>query len=706
VVCRSGTTNYQGTDEPNAAWRNWNRDVSFGPVNLRHPENLQSLVEVVAGATELGQELHAYGSGWAFEDCTNGDGVMVRLDKLNQPLEYVVGKWGKDVTSNTGTVLIDEWRQVRTDGKWLVHFEAGIRVFDLCTSLAKTGLAMPVLGGANGQSLAGAFSTSTHGGDWNQPPFPDVVRAVHLITDGGQELWIERASNPITLSDNSNQDLLAALPCPNTKVVRDDRIFDAVRVALGRFGVIYSMVIEVRRQFRVVEVVTKPAAGAVLAALRQGQGTQSPFTPAFRLLNNDPVPPGLADATGVPYFLQILFNSQRPSDVWVTRRWETDAALPDIPLLPDPPKSYRELSETIIAVANTTLGLLVGTGGGVAVTAGTIIGSIIAGPFGGMIGSLAGASLTVTVTQLVAELDALLATGNAKFGSIVAAALTALWKIPGGALAVPFINQIVIDGDFKNKVQFGRRGFHHYVATGSKEDSDQEDFRVDSAEFIFDAMTPGYLNFLDEVLAIAPFFPQSGIISLRPSLSSSALLSMHHVPGRRAISIEIASVKNLPGNLAWFPYLESACLRHQGRPHWGQRNKLDEVQVATSYGDALNEWREALLSVSGGSMVFSNAFTRQRGLEPKGIAREVTAVKKRRGTITHLCNDGQPWSPMTVANAISQIQAGTARYVTRRNESRALIKVVRDGSGGFYLRTQSDRTSEDNLDNLPLSTAR
>jgi hypothetical protein len=178
---------------------------------------------------------------------------------------------------------------------------------------------------------------------------------------------------------------------------------------------------------------------------------------------------------------------------------------------------------------------------------------------------------------------------------------------------------------------------------------------------------------------------------------------MHHVNGRRAIAIEIASVKNLLGNAAWMSYVHQAAIRHNGRPHWGQYNKLDAPTVAMLYGSSLNEWREALLGVSGTSTLFSNDFTRRRGLEPKGVVREVTSVKKRRDKITHLCNDGASWSPIAVKDAIEQIRGGLAGYVTRRGEYGALIRAVSDGHGGYYLRTQSDRTSGDNLDNLPLS---
>ena len=58
-----------------------------------------------------------------------------------------------------------------------------------------------------------------------------------------------------------------------------------------------------------------------------------------------------------------------------------------------------------------------------------------------------------------------------------------------------------------------------------------------------------------------------------------------------------------------------------------------------------------------------------------------------------------------MAQAIQQIQGGITKYVARRDAFAALIKVVSDGHGGFYLRTQSDRTSADNLDSLPTSMA-
>jgi len=72
-------------------------------------------------------------------------------------------------------------------------------------------------------------------------------------------------------------------------------------------------------------------------------------------------------------------------------------------------------------------------------------------------------------------------------------------------------------------------------------------------------------------------------------------------------------------------FVQSTALRHGGRPHWGQYNKLVEQQVRSLYQERFTNWRESLYRVSLASTIFSNGFTRQRGLEPlKGTSRVPT----------------------------------------------------------------------------------
>jgi hypothetical protein len=690
MVCKAAT--FTGLNEQNRRWRNWNEDIQFQPTEYFEPahsapdvnDGLLQLVHVVARATDEAQALHAVGSCWAFEDVAASSAWTVSLRQLDRELTFVVG--------DAGAALSDEWRTRQADaganagaGRRLVHTEAGIRIATLNERLTAQGLAMPVLGGANGQALAGVVSTSTHGGDWQQPPFPDLVKAIHLVTHGGRELWIERASEPITTDER----LRPRLPCASTEIVRDDGVFDAALVACGRFGVIYAFVLEVRRSLRVVEVINTPMRADVMNLLREGQANATLFQPLFDHLETLAKPAGLDDATGEPYFLQMLFNSQNPEDMWVHRRWETTVA-DDLPAPPPlPPGGSRvtasgtlhDLAEVIVSLGNVAL---VAAAGVVALTP-------IIGP---------GAALYIL--GLTVYLNGLIATRNFRFGSVVSAVLDALWKVPAASHAIPGINFMVIDAEYRTRIAAGRRGPHHLMTSGDRAGSDQNDFRVDSIELVFDATRADYLDFLDDVLARAPTFQQAGIISLRPSRRSRALLSMHHVEGSHAISIEIASLKFLPGNAEWLQYVHRAAVQRNGRPHWGQFNKLSEFNVAMLYGRALNQWREALLRVSGDSVLFSNDFCRARGLEPRSIARQVTGVMKTPigEVITHLCNDGAHWSPVSVGQAIDEIESGTIQYYTQEDERLAIVHVVHDRRAGSYLRSGADATGRNNLDNL------
>lgn len=80
-------------------------------------------------------------------------------------------------------------------------------------------------------------------------------------------------------------------------------------------------------------------------------------------------------------------------------------------------------------------------------------------------------------------------------------------------------------------------------------------------------------------------------------------------------------------------------------------------------------------------------------------------VKKTRkdddGDITHLCNPGMLWSPISKSSAISEIESRTHTYYVQDSWGRrANIQVV-NGSNGKYLRADPNSNCSDNLDNLP-----
>jgi len=84
------------------------------------------------------------------------------------------------------------------------------------------------------------------------------------------------------------------------------------------------------------------------------------------------------------------------------------------------------------------------------------------------------------------------------------------------------------------------------------------------------------------------------------------------------------------------------------------------------------------------------------------VKRYVTATRKDvNGDITALCNSDASWSPREKWLAISDIENGVHEYwVPWSNVPHTKIHVV-SGRNGKYLRTGSDFTTSNNLDDLP-----
>ncbi len=75
--------------------------------------------------------------------------------------------------------------------------------------------------------------------------------------------------------------------------------------------------------------------------------------------------------------------------------------------------------------------------------------------------------------------------------------------------------------------------------------------------------------------------------------------------------------------------------------------------------------------------------------------------KNTHGDITSLGNPGEWWSPRPKADAIEDIEGATHRYYVREAGYESDVTVVTRNDGTKYLRTTADRTSRNNLDNLP-----
>jgi FAD/FMN-containing dehydrogenase len=238
------------------------------------PSDRGELVEAVARAAAEGRGVRPLGSNWSLSDTGVAQDV-IDTDALSRHLSAPFPNPGQALPPQRlrggGDFLRfacgDDPRQL---GRHFVHVEAGIKLRDLLADLAVCGLALPTMGDGAGQSLAGAISTGTHGGDLRVPPLVEWVRAVHLVSATGREVWITARDSPFSAAP-----LVTQLPdwCPDARFIADDDTFAAARLGAGRMGAVYAIVLEVVAQYTLVESNFEyrwSELGARLAASRLG----------------------------------------------------------------------------------------------------------------------------------------------------------------------------------------------------------------------------------------------------------------------------------------------------------------------------------------------------------------------------------------------------------------------------------------------------
>jgi hypothetical protein len=602
---------YGGGRAEDRFWHNWLRNISYFVPSYFEPASRQDLVWILQQAEAQHKRVKAVGRGWSFEDCAVSEDWVIDLGRLQNTITFLTHP-------ATGPALLSPaWaqRQFGPSTEKLYHVEAGITIFKLNQQLHSEQLAMLTLGGSQGQTLAGAISTSTHGSDLDQLPLPGVIQAIHLVTTGGQEVWIESASEPLTRNDAA---LLATLACPDLQIVRDDELLRAAMVTVGRFGVVYAYVIKVAPLFRLSEWTADVSWDAVAAALTAGVGLGS-GVPVRRhlgglagLLPDPPANLDIGPTVGDFRFLDILLSANvrlthGDAGCWVRRRWLTNNAQ-DVNL---------ESGANFLCLPGVANAVLTAAGAAL----GAYASHVVAIPF-------YGAVKAIEIGIDAARLNALAHDPGISGGEALVESLNAIWRAQiGNELEglIAELNQILLARGLSKSRGDGKRGPGWQVAVGLEERGDDACYRANSIELIFDTQTTAYIDYINTLLDNAHQFHIGGYISIRFSSRSRAYLSMHNVGSPLAVSIEVASLHGFEGNDGWIGFAEHTAKAMGGRPHWGQQNQLSAHDVLALYGlDNLENWSHQCFRMVGPtSQTFSNRYTRQRGLEP--LRRPATA---------------------------------------------------------------------------------
>jgi FAD/FMN-containing dehydrogenase len=572
-------------------FRNWHRNIRRTLSTVR-PANLAELVSAVRAIQARGDIAGVAGSGWSYTDCVVGDRTDALID--TSLLNGTIGNLVPD--------LIDD----RTgDGRRLVHVEAGVKLYDLNCRLESLGLALPTMGGSRGQSLAGVLSTGVHGSDVSLPPIADAVRAIHLVGAGGQQWWIEPATGRVSTADALDHAMAKGILDPTIKCVCDDAWFNAVLVAMGCAGVIYSVVVECRPAFRLRETITSENWNA-----------------AKTRISDMSVPDRR------PRFLEINVNPADSSCLVTVRNETTEPATPPAAGREGP--SIAAIAAGISLVGPGALGLFFGAVGDYIARTSAEIAALGLVPFAGPFLQAQKTAEALRPVQdmhrLLIELGLAAVNPNdpTRVAAVLPTAINVLWAI--GAWVVPgraLVDQLQAGITRQQRPVGTRVGKSYQIMTGQpscSEDGaqvhDETQRLIESFEYAVPVARA--VDFVNRLIAVTgqQRGGQDAVIvnlNLRFTLRSRATLAMQRFA--ETCHVEIYTFKGLRGNEAFKRRLQEVITEFAAVPHAGQLHTPADANVFRDSG-ALARWQPPIRALSGGSQMFWSSFALTRGFLP------------------------------------------------------------------------------------------
>ncbi len=167
------SADFPDAPEGKTSWMNWSGSQFATPREINFPLNEKDLVDVLQSTSG---RIRPVGSGHSFTGLAPCEDVMV------------------DVSAMAGLYRYD-------DATGLATFGAGTRLFHAAADLDDKGRAFPNLPDVDVQTLAGSFSTATHGTGNRLTAIHDYIESFRMVTAAGELLDV---------SADNNADLFAA----------------------------------------------------------------------------------------------------------------------------------------------------------------------------------------------------------------------------------------------------------------------------------------------------------------------------------------------------------------------------------------------------------------------------------------------------------------------------------------------------------------
>jgi FAD/FMN-containing dehydrogenase len=238
----------------------------------RYNATTQAIMDLVAQAQRENLELRALGGGWSLSRAPSTDGILVNTKPLN-------------LFFSMDADLVDPAYADPEREKTLRFLQCGNSILEIHRQLETQKRGLRSCGASNGQTIAGALSTGTHGAGIDVGSIANYVVGLHIVVGPQRHVWLERASYPVVTKDFA--DALGA------EWVRDDKLFNAALISLGGCGFIHGVMIE-----------TDPL--CLYQMHRQHMPYDAPMRQAMNALDFSQI--SLPGGTERPYHFQVLIN--------------------------------------------------------------------------------------------------------------------------------------------------------------------------------------------------------------------------------------------------------------------------------------------------------------------------------------------------------------------------------------------------------------
>jgi hypothetical protein len=250
-------------------------DTGAKPPIDTYNDATKELQGIIQACIADGKSLRARGALWSLSTAAVTDGRLLDTTALRLAFTLQPGHLDPNYDG---------------DAAKLRFVECGNSISALNNHLFAAGLSLKASGSNNGQTIAGALSTGTHGGAYDFGAISEMVAGLHLVVGPNKHVYLERASYPVVRP--------AFAQVLGAEFKRDDTLFNAALVSFGAFGVIHGLMIEARDLFLLNAVRFKRPYDATLkAAITASDPTSIPLPPT-----------AAAVPTNKPYHLEVFFN--------------------------------------------------------------------------------------------------------------------------------------------------------------------------------------------------------------------------------------------------------------------------------------------------------------------------------------------------------------------------------------------------------------